>query len=456
MIDDHTQEKLPQKLTRRALKNVFVKGEKHSLEKGMGIERECFLYKKDTKRRLDYNAIENLLKDYVTQDQSYAITPVYEQGHIIGATLMAPKVHDQFSSLYQGNSPNRYRQTALSLEPGGQFEIATRVHHNLHDAYAELCHVDEILAQLCERYGFFRKDMGFEPTWAQKDLSWMPKGRYKIMRDYMPHVGTHGLDMMRRTCTLQINLDYENEQNMADMMFVAHALTPLAGALFAASPFYEGSMSPYKSYRHYVWQHTDKKRSGLIPAAFNIHNGRPSMRYDDYVEYLLSVPMYFIYRNGYQDYAGKSFLDFMNGEFFEDVGIATLDDFYDHMTVAFPEVRLKTFLEMRCIDASPVAFSASAFFVGLLYSSTSLQSSIDYIVHDLCWDYETVRRQYHDFPKKGLGDGEWEVAKTFLDLAKKGLKHRSLGEEKYLEDLAHIIDTKTTYSDILMQSFSAI
>lgn len=448
MIDKSPQKSFSKKLTRRVMKDVFVSGEKRPQEKGIGIERECFLYRQDTKMRLVYDEIKCLLKGYSDENHPYAITPVYEQDHIIGATLRTPNIHEQFASLHRDNK-RRYAQAALSLEPGGQFEVATRVHHNLHDAYDELHMIDAILENLCQRYGFFRKDIGFEPTWAQHDLSWMPKGRYEIMRHYMPMVGTRGLDMMRRTCTLQINLDYEDEQNMADMMFVTHALTPLAGALFAASPFYEGGIAPYKSYRHYVWHDTDKDRSGLIPAAFKLQNGRPSMGYDDYVDYLLSVPMYFIYRNGYKNYAGKSFLDFMKGAFSSDVGPATLDDFYDHMTVAFPEVRLKTFVEIRCIDASPIAFAASAFFLGILYSKSSLKAAIDYIVRNLCWDYETIRRQYYDFPKTGLGDAEWDVAQTFFDLAKTGLKERALGEEKYLNDLEHIIQTKTTYSDRL-------
>lgn len=454
MIDETTRA-ISSLLSRNDMREVFSKGEKPPLQKGIGIERECFLYRCDTKRRLVYTEIEKLLRDYIDHDSLHSSSAVMEKGNIIGVNFVSSPVNPQFVS-GENDTPKRYTHSSLSLEPGGQFEVATRVHAHLHDAAKELDHVDQILEQLCQKHGFFRKDIGFEPFWTQNDLSWMPKGRYDIMREYMPKVGSHGLDMMRRTCTLQVNLDYEDEQNMADMMFVAHMLTPLAGALFAASPFYEGTLSPYTSYRHHVWQNTDHNRSGLIPAAFQLKEGKPSMRYDDYVDYLLSVPMYFVSRGGYKNYAGKSFSDFIRGDFAQDIGHATLDDFYDHMTVAFPEVRLKTFIEIRCIDASPVAFSAAAFFVGILYNKTVLHSAIDYIVHELNWDFETVKKQYDAFPKQGLRENDWAIAKVFLDLSRKGLKDRDFGEEIYLKDLQDIIETKTTYSDTIKQNNSFI
>lgn len=452
MFENGTQRQM---LTRDEMINVFRRGEKHSPLKGIGIERECFLYRDDTGKRLLYPEIKALLEEYLNIDHPFSVEPVSEKNYLIGALLTHENIHSSYVQDEQSHSkqsyPMRYRQSSISLEPGGQFELSMRVHNNLCDAFAELQDFDNTLNRLLKEHHYIRRDLGFEPIWTQNDLSWMPKERYVIMRNHMPKVGGHGLDMMGRTCTLQLNLDYENEQNMADMMFVAHMLTPLVGAIFAASPFYEGNLSSYKSYRHYVWQDTDPARCGLIPAAFKLEEGRPAMTYGDYVDYLLSVPMYFINRNGYKDYAGKSFLDFIKGAFDVEVGRATIEDFYDHMTVAFPEVRLKTFLEIRCVDASPIAFSAAAFFLGLLYDASVLNETIGYIRDDLQWTRDGVMEQYKTFPREGLGETEWAIAKVFFDLSKEGLRNRGLGEEQYLDDLEEIITTQKTYSDRLVE-----
>ncbi|MBX9977108.1 MAG: glutamate--cysteine ligase [Alphaproteobacteria bacterium] len=405
----------------------FNDGIKAPEKRGIGIESECFLYDKKTGYRLDYDHIRLVLEAFL--DHGY--TPVFEGGNIIGG---------------------KKNGSSLSLEPGGQFELSAKVHKDLHAAHNEISEFKHQLDAILSMYGFFRRDIGFEPLWAQRDLPWMPKGRYAIMRDYMLKKGNHGLDMMRRTCTLQINLDYISEANMAMMMFVSNALNPITSGLFAASPFYEGAPSGYKSFRNFVWQDTDPDRCGLLPFAFKTHNLYPAMTFDDYVDYLLRVPMYFIYRNGYINGAGESFLDFMEGKLASYPGhFATTDDFYDQITVPFPEVRLKQFIEIRGIDASPKAFSSAALFVGLFYSETALQKIFNHVKD---WTFDTVQAQYLRIPRDGLSKEEWGVAEELYTIAREGLSDRGLGEEIYLTDLEAIILDQKTQSDVMLDDSS--
>ncbi len=390
-------------LTHTDFLQVFQRGIKSKDRRGIGIEKECFLYEKSTGRRLVYAQIRQILEDFV--ESGYA--PVFEKEFLIGC---------------------KKEGTSLSLEPGGQFEIAAKPHADLHAAFHEIQEYDTQLDVFLEKYNFFKREVGFEPLWRQEDLSWMPKGRYEIMRNYMPLKGNHGLDMMRRTCTLQANLDYTSEENMAQMMLITNALNPLTSGLFAHSELYEGKPSEYKSFRNFVWQDTDPDRCGLLPFAFS------SMRFEDYLDYALDVPMYFVYRNGgYINVAGASFRDFMEGKLAGFEGeYPTLDDFNDQLTVAFPEVRLKQFVEIRGIDASPFAFASAALFVGLLYSDKALTHTLNLIAG---WTFEKVQEQYIRIPKGGLSTEEKVIAQEIIKIAQEGLLERGLDEGIYLDPL---------------------
>jgi glutamate--cysteine ligase len=262
----------------------------------------------------------------------------------------------------------------ISLEPGGQFELSGRPVADLHETAEETQdHFYEIL-RVGEPLGIGFLGLGFSPKWTLAETPHMPKARYEIMTGYMPKVGTHGLDMMYRTATIQVNLDFGSEADMVKKLRVSLALQPIASALFAASPFTEGGLNGFKSMRSEVWRDVDKARTGLLPFAFE-----EGMGYERYVDYALQVPMYFVYRSGrYIDASGASFKDFMAGRLAALPGERpTMDDWADHLTTLFPEVRLKRFLEMRGADGGPWQriCALSALWVGLLYDSDALDAA---------------------------------------------------------------------------------
>ena len=300
--------------------------------------------------------------------------PPYEPGGI-RALLEAMAREGWEPILDRGNPIGLTRGAAsVSLEPAGQLELSGATLATLHETQAELlAHFAEVRAAAAP-LGLGFAPLGFHPTLSRAAMPWMPKGRYAIMRRYMQLVGTLGLDMMTRTCTVQVNLDYESEADMARKLRVALALQPLATALFANSPFVEGKPNGFLSYRAQVWTDTDNARAGIPPAFFAEDFG-----FERYVEWLLDVPMYFVYRDGrYIDLAGRSFRDFMAGKLADTgAGIATVGDFADHMTTAFTDVRVKRFLEMRGADAgSPEMMVAqSALWVGLLYDEAALAAA---------------------------------------------------------------------------------
>ncbi|HVI57793.1 MAG TPA: glutamate--cysteine ligase [Luteimonas sp.] len=267
---------------------------------------------------------------------------------------------------------------SVTLEPAGQLELSGAALETIHQTCSEVDgHLREVKSVADERgLGFL--GMGFQPKWRREDMPWMPKGRYKIMREYMPKVGKLGLDMMTRTCTVQVNLDFGSEADMVKKFRVSLALQPVATALFADSPFAEGRPNGYLSYRSHIWTDTDPDRTGMLDFVFEDGFG-----YERYVDYLLDVPMYFSYRDGeYVDASGKSFRRFMKGEL--DVlpgALPTLRDWSDHMTTAFPEVRLKKYLEMRGADGGPWnrLCALPAFWVGLLYDDASLDAAWDLV-----------------------------------------------------------------------------
>jgi glutamate--cysteine ligase len=267
---------------------------------------------------------------------------------------------------------------SVTLEPAGQLELSGAAVENIHQTCVEVgSHLREVKTVADElQLGFL--GMGFQPKWRRDEMPWMPKGRYQIMKSYMPKVGQLGLDMMTRTCTVQVNLDYGSEADMVKKFRVSLALQPVATALFADSPFTEGRPNGYQSYRSHIWTDTDGDRTGMLDFVFEDGFG-----YERYVDYLLDVPMYFSYRDGvYVDASGQSFRDFLRGQLPALPGtLPTLADWSDHMTTAFPEVRMKKFLEMRGADGGPWnrLCALPAFWVGLLYDDAALDAAWDLV-----------------------------------------------------------------------------
>jgi len=267
---------------------------------------------------------------------------------------------------------------SITLEPAGQFELSGAMLANIHQTCCEtMGHLAEVKTVAGE-LGLGFLGMGFQPKWARDQMPWMPKGRYQIMRDYMPKRGNLGLDMMTRTCTVQVNLDFSDEADMVKKFRVSLALQPIATALFADSPFTEGKPNGFLSYRSHIWTDTDPDRTGMLDFVFEDGFG-----FERYVDYLLEVPMYFSYRGGeYVDCSGLSFRDFMQGKLPALPGaMPTMKDWADHMTTAFPEVRLKKYLEMRGADGGPWnrLCALPAFWVGLLYDAESLDAAWDLV-----------------------------------------------------------------------------
>lgn len=315
---------------------------------------------------------------------------------------------------------------SVTLEPAGQLELSGAQVENIHETCCEVHEHLEDVRGVAEKLGLGILGMGFQPKWRRDEMPWMPKGRYKIMREYMPKVGSLGLDMMTRTCTVQVNLDFADEPDMVKKFRVALALQPIATALFADSPFTEGKPNGYLSYRSHIWTDTDPDRTGILDFVFDSGFG-----FERYVDYLLDVPMYFVYRHGeYIDCAGQSFRDFLAGKLPALPGEKpNLRDWSDHMTTAFPEVRLKKYLEMRGADGGPWnrLCALPAFWVGLLYDATALDAAWD-LVKDFTMAERHALRD--GVPKYALklpfrGGTLRDLALRALEIAGHGLKRRA-------------------------------
>lgn len=331
---------------------------------------------------------------------------------------------------------------SITLEPAGQLELSGAQLETIHQTCCEVeCHLREVRS-VAEELGLGFLGMGFQPKWKREDMPWMPKGRYQLMRAYMPTRGGLGLDMMTRTCTVQVNLDVGSEADMVRKFRVSLALQPIATALFADSPFTDGVPNGYQSYRSQVWTDTDPDRTGLLDFVFEDGFG-----YERYVDYMLDVPMYFVYRDGaYVDALGQSFRDFLGGRLPALPGERpTLSDWSDHLTTAFPEVRLKRYLEMRGADSGPWnrICALPAFWVGLLYDPVALDAA-----WELCRDWTLAERHHlrDSVPRLGLrtrhrGEQVRAIAERVLAISAEGLRRRArlnrngVDERIYLEPL---------------------
>jgi glutamate--cysteine ligase len=361
--------------------------------------------------------------------------------------------HGKLIALLRGSA-------SVTLEPAGQLELSGAPLETIHDTCCEVaCHLQEVKT-VADEIGVGFLGMGFQPKWRRDEMPWMPKGRYKIMREYMPKVGSLGLDMMTRTCTVQVNLDYSSEADMVKKFRVALALQPVATALFADSPFTEGKPNGYQSYRSHIWTDTDPDRTGMLDFVFEDGFG-----YERYVDYLLDVPMYFSYRDGeYVDLAGKSFRKFLVGDLAELPGVkANLRDWADHSTTAFPEVRLKKYLEMRGADGGPWnrLCALPAFWVGLLYDQTALDAAWD-LVRDFTREERHALRD--GVPKHALklpfrSGTLHDIAAEALKISAHGLARRArrnrhgADESMYLDILAQIVDANQTPAERKLELF---
>ncbi|MCB4771401.1 glutamate--cysteine ligase [Ancylobacter sp. Lp-2] len=350
---------------------------------------------------------------------------------------------------------------AISLEPGGQFELSGAPLISVHETCAEVNgHLDQV-REVATPLGFGFLGLGMSPKWTLGETPVMPKGRYRIMANYMPKVGTHGLDMMFRTCTVQVNLDFASEADMVKKLRVGVALQPIATALFANSPFTEGKPNGFLSFRSEIWRDTDNERAGMLPFAFE-----DGMSFERYVDYALDVPMYFIKRGDtYIDVAGSSFRDLMARKHPALPGEGpTVSDWANHLSTIFPEVRLKRYLEMRGADAGSWKnlCALPALWTGLYYDTTSLDAAWDLAKG---WTAEQRQKLRDDVPRLGFkaeiaGRSMLEVARDVVAIARAGLARRDMrdsqgrDETRFLKPLDESLDLGTTPAERLLDRYN--
>jgi glutamate--cysteine ligase len=405
----------------------------------IGTEHEKLVFRLDDLSPLPYDGAVGI-RAVLEGLAGFGWTPVVEGGNII--------------ALGHEDGCN------VTLEPGGQLELSGAPVRTLHQTCAEVnLHLDQCKA-VGEDLGVGFLGTGFNPKWRREDIHWMPKGRYKIMREYMPRKGNLGLDMMLRTCTVQVNLDFESEADMVRKFRVSLALQPVATALFADSPFTEGKPNGFLSYRSHIWTDTDPDRCGMLPFVF-----ADGMGFERYVDYMLDVPMYFVYRDGrYIDVAGRSFRDFMDGrlEGFEGQRPG-MSDWEDHLTTTFPEVRLKRYMEMRGADGGPWRrlCALPALWTGLLYDRGALDAAWD-LVED--WTDEEREAMRAEAPRRALatpvpGGTLGDLALEVLRIARAGLGSRALSDEfgddecHFLNILDEIAESRRTPAEVKLEAY---
>jgi len=425
--------------TRDQLVEFLVDGCKPPEDWRIGTEHEKFAFDPETFRTLAYEG-KSGVREILERMCRFGWEPVLENGNPIG--LKKPD------------------NSSISLEPGGQIELSGAPLETIHQTCGELTNHLEQVKEVAGELDVGFLGLGYIPKWTLKDINWMPKDRYKIMREYMLKKGSLGHHMMLATCTVQVNLDYSSESHMVRMFRTALALQPVATALWANSPFREGSKNGYLSFRSHIWNDTDPDRTGILPFVFEDGFG-----FERYVNYMLDVPMYFVYRDGqYIDVSGESFRDFLKGKLGALSGKRpTLKDWEDHMTTAFPEVRLKRFLEMRGADGGPWAnlCALPAFWVGLLYDNEALADAENYIAD---WSFDELSQLRNEVPKTALktpfrNHSVQDIALDILEISKAGLRRRAKmdnagnDETSFLNPLFEIAVSGNSPADNLLAAF---
>ncbi len=425
--------------SRDDLLSIFARGEKPRESWRIGTEHEKFVYRLADHRAPSWDEPGGI-RDLLLGLTEFGWNAIEEDGKIIA--LAGP----------DGN---------ISLEPAGQLELSGAPLIDLHASCAESGrHLQQVKA-VGDRLGLGFLGLGMWPDKSRAELPMMPKGRYKIMSEHMPRVGTLGLDMMLRTCTIQVNLDYASEADMVKKFRVGLALQPVATALFANSPFTEGKPNGFRSFRSHIWEDTDPARTGMLPFVFDDGFG-----YERYCDYALDVPMYFVMRDGkYIDAAGLSFRDFLDGRLSVLPGEKpTLADWTDHLSTAFPEVRLKSFLEMRGADGGRWGriCALPALWVGLLYSDIALDAAWDRVKH---WTIEEREALRHAVPREALGAAVpggttvRELAAEVLEIATSGLRERAQynaagdSESGFLDPLRDVVASGKTFADVMLDRY---
>lgn len=420
----------------------IAKGNKPREKWRIGTEHEKFPFYVDGNAPVPYAGPRGIKALLDGMRDKLGWEPIIDAGNIIG--LVEPT-----------------GQGAISLEPGGQFELSgapvETIHQTCREGNAHLAQLREIAEPLGIRF----LGLGGSPKWTLADTPKMPKSRYEIMTRYMPKVGSQGLDMMYRTCTIQVNLDFESEADMRRKMQVSLKLQPLSTALFANSPFTDGRANGLRSWRGEIWRDTDNQRSGLLDFCFS-----PDFGFADYVEWALDVPMYFVIREGrYIDMTHMTFRDFMAGKARHEVpdGMPTIGDWANHLSTLFPDVRLKRFLEMRGADGGPWRriCALPAFWVGLLYDDEALDAA-DEMTRD--WTFEEVRAMRDAVPREALETmfrnrtlrevGREALAISRLGLTNRGRKNRDgYDETSFLSTLDEVVARGTTSAEEMLSAY---
>ena len=426
---------------REQLRIYFEQGCKQSSDWGIGSEYENFIIDTDLNRPVGYEGPKSISKVFDLLIKKFGWAPVFEKSNIVG--LEKDKAN-------------------ISLEPGGQFELSGAIKKTIHEVEQEMTLFMHNMQHVCEELGLGLFSMGAAPDWKKSEMPIMPKNRYKkIMMPYMKTVGTQGLDMMLRTCTIQVNLDYSSEADMAKKLRVAACIQPLATALFASSPMFEGKNTGYQSWRAQIWKNTDSDRTGIPKFIFD-----DDLSFDSWIEYALDVPMYFIKRNGdYVNLSGESFRKFMKGQLKSMPNQrATYSDWIDHLTTIFTDVRLKNFIEMRGADGGPSknVTALAALWVGLLYDKESLENVFN-LVKPFSW--QSINNLNNDVCKMGMnatinGKTLWILGEEIMDIAQNGLQKRAVAhggqdESSFLLPLIELIFKKRTLASELANKFES-
>lgn len=430
-------------LNKKRLINYFFEGIKPINKMKIGVEHEKFILNKDTLKPIKYDEKKGI-RDIFYDLLNLGWKPITEGKSEI---LIALKRDAEF----------------ITLEPGGQIELSGAQLDNLHQTCNETGnHLNE-LKTLSEKYNFILLGIGVEPNLSVDEFPWMPKERYSIMKDYMPKVGSMGHHMMKRSCTSQVNFDYHSELDMIKKFRVLLNFESIGTAIFANSPFDQGKPSKFKSLRSYFWQNTDKDRTGITPFVFD-----KNFNFETYVDYALNVPMYFIKRdNHYLDMTDLSFKDYLNGKSnkFNKRFDPTNQDWEDHISTLFPQVRLKQYLEVRSMDTCSweTICSPAAFWTGILYDENALNES-----YELMEDWTNEERLYlHlNVPITGLNtkfrDKKiLDISKKLLKISEQGLKNRNnlssnnkYDESYYLENIKKNLNDGKSPADYLLEKYN--